>query len=188
MCYRASLVIGTDPKMPTPKRQPNAAQSRDVHSFPTLHSYSPTSLPSTLLQSKCYHQSLPAPLTKPLLTLLRLGTRLHLPCISSTPPPSIKPIKEKAKFTYPLLLAIPVRPTRRTSANPLLPPSARKMWFKYVVPTYWKKSLHMARSPPLRFRQRMLLSAASWHGSKYSLYALLFCTSSVSEYARAWTV
>lgn len=39
--------------------------------------------------------------------------------------------------------------------------------------THWKKSLHMARSPPLRFKHRILLSAASWHGSKYSLYALL---------------
>jgi hypothetical protein len=33
----------------------------------------------------------------------------------------------------------------------------------------WKKSLHISRSPPLRFRHRMLLVAASWHGSKYSL-------------------
>lgn len=31
----------------------------------------------------------------------------------------------------------------------------------------------MALSPPLRFRHRILLSAASWQGSKYSLYALL---------------
>ena len=48
--------------------------------------------------------------------------------------------------------------------------------------TYWKKSLHMALSPPLRFKHRMLLSAASWHGSKYSLYALLLLT--VSLFAR----
>lgn len=45
-----------------------------------------------------------------------------------------------------------------------------------LVQTHWKKSVHIARSPPLRFRHRMLLSAASWHGSKYSLYALLFVT------------
>jgi hypothetical protein len=42
-----------------------------------------------------------------------------------------------------------------------------------TVSTHWKKSVHIARSPPLRFKHRMLLSAASWHGSKYSLYALL---------------
>lgn len=39
--------------------------------------------------------------------------------------------------------------------------------------TYWKKSEHNSRSPPFLFRHRILLSAASWHGSKYSLYALL---------------
>lgn len=33
----------------------------------------------------------------------------------------------------------------------------------------WKKSLHISRSPPFRFKHRMLLLAASWHGSKYSL-------------------
>jgi hypothetical protein len=53
-----------------------------------------------------------------------------------------------------------------------------------TVITYWKKSEHICRSPPLRFRQRMLLSAASWHGSKYSLYALLCLVSADSKWQR----
>jgi hypothetical protein len=51
-----------------------------------------------------------------------------------------------------------------------------------TVITHWKKSEHICRSPPLRFRQRMLLSAASWHGSKYSLYALLCLVSADSKW------
>ena len=38
---------------------------------------------------------------------------------------------------------------------------------------YWKKSVHISRSPLFRCMHLMLLCAASWHGSKYSLYCLL---------------
>lgn len=46
--------------------------------------------------------------------------------------------------------------------------------------THSKKSAHIFRSPPFRFRHRMLRSAASWQGSKYSLLDLLWW--------RAWVV
>jgi hypothetical protein len=38
----------------------------------------------------------------------------------------------------------------------------------------WKKSEHISRSPPFRCKHRILFCAASWHGSKYSEYALLY--------------
>jgi len=70
--------------------------------------------------------------------------------------------------TYPLLFAVSVGPgvTSASASQPAFPRTEQDT-------THWKKSEHMARSPPFRFRQRMLLSAASWHGSKYSLCALL---------------
>jgi hypothetical protein len=50
--------------------------------------------------------------------------------------------------------------------------------------THWKKSLHIALSPPFLFKHLMLLSAASWQGSKYSLYALLWVSSACSPFNR----
>lgn len=40
--------------------------------------------------------------------------------------------------------------------------------------TDWKKSEHNSLSPLFRCRHLILREAASWHGSKYSLFLLLF--------------
>ena len=50
----------------------------------------------------------------------------------------------------------------------------KKGWEGKGEKTDWKKSEQNSLSPLLRCRHLMLREAASWHGSKYSLYLLLF--------------
>lgn len=106
---------------------------------------------------------------------------LRLPCFESAN-------RSYEIYTYPLLLTIPIRPI------PTIVSASRSTYISDAR-THWKKSVHIALSPPLRLRHRMLLSAASWHGSKYSLYALLHSYSNqplhlkfLSLCATLWTV
>lgn len=50
----------------------------------------------------------------------------------------------------------------------------KKFLIKMGGKTDWKKSEHNSLSPLFRCRHLILREAASWHGSKYSLFLLLF--------------
>lgn len=150
----------------TPKRQPNAVQSGDIivlliFVFPSV----------VLVILVSLNVPLSTTLAKPALRLLRLSTRLHLQSTQSA----------SKSHPSPQGSNIPTASYNRDTPYPH--PSAlhpTPPYYTEVSPTHWKKSLHIALSPPFLFRHRMLLSAASWHGSKYSLYALLsFCQPSI---------
>lgn len=88
--------------------------------------------------------------------------------------------------TYPLLFAVPIRPraekkisnrrsmgTRGAQGYPGLIAVNLSVATNEFGRSYWKKSVHISRSPSLRYRHLRLRCAASSHGSKYWLKGLL---------------
>jgi hypothetical protein len=120
-------------------------------------------------------------LAEPRLVSLRLLARFHLPSISN----KIE-IRMHLEVVAQNMLGIELTHCSLQSRYDLLIQLLALLLdyrnMSTTVITHWKKSEHICRSPPLRFRQRMLLSAASWHGSKYSLYALLCLVSAYSKW------
>lgn len=101
----------------------------------------------------------PPSLSKPATLPPRLFPRRHLRNASA------RPLQTKR-------LHLPIAPCNRDTpcTNPI---SNRPTASQTMRPTHWKKSEHISRSPPFLCRHRILFCAASWHGSKYSEYALL---------------
>ena len=99
--------------MPRPKRRPNAVQSGDI-----IVQIRP---PRLRLPIRRRRRPPPKPplsptLAKPSLSLLRLSPRLHL----QAPSQPANPTHRLGGVTYPLLLAIAIRPVRtRQLPNPL---------------------------------------------------------------------